>query len=396
MPTDDSKNPAQWTAEPVFLEEIGRGYGGCVYRGLFRGEPCFIKVPQADLAESVHTRTSFEDEALQLARLQRVGMPRVVHLAQASERAYVVFSLPTGRVLPEWLQTRPSEQSVLEVASALCNAVCQLHALGYVHADLAPERVVIAGTHTVQLLDHGSVHRRVPFDPASDLHGLTALLRHLSCALAEPAAGAALSAIVDACHGSDRAPSDFLRAVHARLALLHAHPPIATGLGTDQLERAVRPSAAVRRELTQLQQRFHSGALGAVSVVVAPEGAGKSRLLADFSESVRARGVHVLAVRCTNSECAPFSTIQRLLENHLRDLEASDPSTRAHYESLLRTTAGSFGARLRLLSERLDCLFEPSSPFVAQGDARAAFIDGVADFLSRYLSALGRSVLVMD
>src|SRR5262245_22683224 len=105
----------------------------------------------------------------------------------------------------------------------------------------------------------------------------------------------------------------------------------------------------MRRELAQLQQRFQSGAPGAVSIVVAPEGAGKSRLLADFSEHMRSCGVHVLSVRCSNSECAPFSAIQRLLENHLRDLDASDAKTRAHHEGLLRTAAGDFGARLRLL-----------------------------------------------
>src|ERR1700712_1718853 len=97
MPTDDSKSTGH-PDEPRLLDEVGRGHGGVVYRGLFRDEPCFVKIPPASLAETVHTRADFEHEALQLARLQRAGLPRVVHVAQPSERPYVVFALPKGQV----------------------------------------------------------------------------------------------------------------------------------------------------------------------------------------------------------------------------------------------------------------------------------------------------------
>jgi signal transduction histidine kinase/ActR/RegA family two-component response regulator/serine/threonine protein kinase len=396
MPPDDSKSFAPRPAEPVFLDEVGRGHGGTVYRGVFRDEACFIKVPPAALAETVHTRANFEREALQLARLQLAGMPRVLHLAAASERPYVVLSLPKGRVWGEWLRTKPSELTALEVASALCQGLCQLHALGYLHAQLEPEHVFVSEARAVQLLDQGSVHRQIPFDVTADVQGLAELLRRLAAVLREPEAQAAFTSIIDSCQSAARAPSDYLRALNARLALLQGRAPLATGLGLQLTARSTKQPPIVRRELAQLQQRFHTGALGPVTVVVAPEGAGKSRLLADFSESVRARGVHVLSVSCTNTECAPFSTIQCLLENHLRDLEASDPSTRSSYETLLRSAAGSFGPRLSLLSERLDSLFESRTPGLVQGDARAAFIDGLAAFLGRYLSALGRSVLILD
>ena len=355
-----------------------------------------IKVPPVALAETVHTRVGFEHEALQLARLQLSGMPRVLHLSQAGERPYVVFSRPKGKVVDEWLRTQPSEQAIYEVASSLCHALQQLHSLGYVHAEVSHSRVFVSGTGLVQLLDYGSVHRRVPFDAASDLSGLSELVRRFAKQLSDPEAGAALWSLAETCHRDGGALTELLRALHARLAILQGRALIATGLGIQHLPRHLKRPIATRRELALLQQRFHSGALGAVTVVVAPEGGGKSRLLADFSESVRARGVHVLSVSCTNTECMPFSAIQRLLENHLQDLEASDSVTRKRYESMLRDAAGSFGARLRLLSERLDSLFGPCATGLVQGDARAAFIDGLADFLSRYMTALGRSVLVMD
>jgi signal transduction histidine kinase/CheY-like chemotaxis protein len=377
---------------PTFLEEIGSGHGGVVYRGLFRDHPCFIKVPPAALADTLQTRASFEQEALQLARLQLAGMPRVLHVAHATEPAHVVLSLPQGRVFDEWLSTQPSEQAGLEVASALCSALCQLHALGYVHAEMSPEHVFVSDARTVQRAVVEQLHRRVPFDAAHDVSALGALLRRLAGSLDEPRAQAALLTIVD----TWQSPGELLRAIHARLALLQGRAAIATGLGIQHLARTARPAAAMRRELAQLQQQFHSGALGAMTVVVAPEGAGKSRLLADFAETVRARGAHVLAVSCSNAECAPFSAIQRLLEHHLRDLDASDATTKRRYEALLRTAAGSFGSRLRLLSERLASMFPPSSLSLVEGDARAAFIDGLAEFLGRYLSALGRSVLVID
>jgi len=377
---------------------MGRGHGGIVYRGVFRDEPCVIKVPAVALAETVHTRAAFEHEALQLARLQLSGMPRVLHLSQAGERPYVVFSRPKGRAVGEWLRTQPGERAIYEVASSLCNALQQLHSLGYVHAELSPNHVFIAGTGLVQLLDRGSVHRRVPFDASADLTGLCELLRRFAEPLQGSEAGAALWSLAETCQREEGSLSELLRALHARLAIMQGRALIATGLGIQHLPRHVLTNApsTTRRELAQLQQRFQSGALGAVTVVLAPEGGGKSRLLADFSESVRARGVHVLSVSCTNTEYTPFSTIQRLLENHLQDLDASDPATRQRYVSLLRGAAGSFGARLRLLSERFERLFEPCSTSLVQGDVRAAFIDGLADFLNRYMTALGQSVLIMD
>jgi len=414
LSSDDSKNVPTRTAEPIFLDEVGRGHGGIVYRGVFHDVPCLIKVPPVSLAETAHTRASFnhsggaglapqaprlptfDHEVLLLARLQLSGMARVLHLSQASERPYVVFSRPKGRVLDEWLRTQPNEQAIYEIASALCNALQQLHSLGYVHAELSPNHVFVSDALQVELLDYGSVHRRVPFDASADLNGLCELLRRLAKHLLDAHAQAALWSLAETCQGEGAALTELLRALHARLAILQGRALIATGLGIQHLPRHLKSPSATRRELAQLQQRFHSGALGAVTVVVAPEGAGKSRLLADFSESVRARGVHVLSVSCTNTECMPFSTIQRLLENHLQDLAASDQVTRQRYESVLRAAAGSFGARLRLLSERFEALFGPSSTSLVQGDVRAAFIDGLADFLSRYMTALGRSVLIMD
>jgi len=42
----------------MFLDEVGRGHGGIVYRGVFQDVPCLIKVPPVSLAETLHTRAS--------------------------------------------------------------------------------------------------------------------------------------------------------------------------------------------------------------------------------------------------------------------------------------------------------------------------------------------------
>ena len=297
MPSHDSKSVPTRAAEPAFIDEVGRGHGGIVYRGVFQGQPCFIKVPPVSLAETVQTRASFEHEALQLARLQRSGLPRVLHLAQGGERPYVVFSRPKGRVLHEWLLARPSDQAIYEVASALCHALFQLHSLGYVHAELSPSHVFVSDTLQVELLDHGSVHRRVPFEATADLNGLSELLRRCAAQLIDPESAATLLTLAESCRREGASLTELLRALHARLAILQGRALIATGLGVQHLQRYVRPGSMTRRELAQLQQRFHSGGLSAVTVLVAPEGGGKSRRCssANVSRLIKHSGVPSLS-----------------------------------------------------------------------------------------------------
>lgn len=396
MRSQDKSSAVPRTTEPTFFSEVGHGLGGVVFEGRWRNEACFIKVPPTMMAERALARATFERDVLQLSRLQLAGMPRVLHVSDAQERPYAVLAPANGFAPEAWLRSRPSKQATVEVAIALTYAICRLHAHGYVHGELTTEHVRVSETLAVQLLDLGSVHRPAQFDPSIDTTNLIHVLRRLASGVADRAGQRGLVARIDAWAEARSAPAELLRSliVHRTELSGCTQVVLSTGLNPSMLSRP-QLSRPVRVELNQLQQSFRNQTLAPVTVLLAPPGAGKTRVLSHLSELLSAQSVQVLTVCCQDSACAPFSTIQALLENHLRDLEPHDASIRARYEAMLRAAAGSFAPRLSLLSPRIQRVIErATSP--AHVEDRAAFVDGLADFLVRYLNSLDRCVIIID
>ena len=373
-------------AELVFLEETGRGQGGVVYRGTYRGQPCSIKLPEERLRVSTGAHHTFERDLLQLARLPSVGLPRVMHLAATPETPFALLELPQGQALSELLNGYLTELEALRLMLQLTLQLVDLHAAGFVHGDLSCNHILLMpGTQRLCLLDTGSVHRPIPFDPGLDTRALFTILQQLSARVGD--GNGALTRIVGALSAPDTLDT---LAEDLRSALLPL--TAASSLG------AHPPGARVRGELSLLWRRWEQARqrAGRVMVVLGAPGAGKSRLLQGFGELLRQRGVAVLSIRCNTSDWAPFSAIQRLLDRHLHEVARLPLDRRRQLESRLRAAAGPLASHLRLLSPELARLFSGSERVIQSGDAQAVFIAGLSDFLATYLESTGRSALLID
>ncbi len=388
--------------EVTLLEEVGRGPGSVVFRALHRGAGCTVKLPGERVASYPAHPHSFEQDVLQLARLTRAGLPRVLLLAETGDTPYAIIDQAEGEPLSVQLRQPLRESAALSLSNTLATCLQRLHEAGFVHGNLTSDHVLLSdGGARVTLVDKGSVTRPVPFDVRSDTRALGSLLRE--CARQIQVGGTVRGSLL-------RIADELVAGTHSDLTNVVSE---LEGLGSAGSKRhssypppsreslavsSATPSRRTRSEINLLR-RFWDHAPehgGKLIEVLGPAGSGKSRLLAVFAEQMSEEQVQVLSVKCRDSDWAPFSALKRLLEGHLAGLSLLEPARRTQLEDDLRTAAGPMASRIRLLSPRLAALFHDRGPTMDQGDAQQVFVEGMADFLARYLESSGPSVLVID
>jgi len=396
--------------EVTLLEELGRGPGSVVFRALHHGTGCTVKLPSdrpSDRAGALPRSESFEQDLLQLARLSRAGLPRVMQIGATDDTSYAILDEAEGESLSRVLRRSLSEQAAIQLALKLVASLRHLHDAGFVHGNLTPDHIVLASEGArVSLLDRGSVARPAQFDSRIDTQSLGAVLRDCADRIAEPGPGAVrLLQLAEELLLAERAD---LATVSAELEAClstgakrnSAYPaPSVESLASLPLPALTAQPRRARSELVQLQRAWERAVHGQTGVVIGllgAAGSGKSRLLAAFLDSLSSHDVPVLFVRCRNSDWAPFSALKRLLDGHLAGLAALEPSRRAEIEASLRAAAGPLASRARLLSPRLAELFRDAPVTIGEGDAQQVFVAGMADFLAKYLEWSGRSVVVID
>ncbi|MBX3157976.1 MAG: sigma 54-interacting transcriptional regulator [Deltaproteobacteria bacterium] len=192
------------TAVPLFqdryrlLRVAGRGTFGRVFEAfdVQAGEPRALKVVPAGAHEALLC-----DEYEQLARLRHPSLPRVFEVGRV-RAALPDHGLPAGAPFfaAEWIagehaDARVWDGNVVDLWALLadaCGALATIHAAGLVHADVAPQNLLVAEGRVV-LVDLGlatrfaddGTPRGTPaymapeafagrLDPRSDLYGLAA------------------------------------------------------------------------------------------------------------------------------------------------------------------------------------------------------------------------------
>ncbi len=395
--------------EVTLLEEVGRGPGSVVFRALHQGSGCTVKLP-SDRPSAVASRSSeFEQDQLQLARLSRAGLARVLQVGASDDTSYAILDESDGEPLTSVLRGPILEHDALRFALNLTSCLRELHDAGFVHGSLTPEHILLSTDGArVTLLDHGSVTRPVTFEPRVDTEALGVLLRACAHRIEQPGAGAsALLRLAEELALSERCDlTSVIAELDARVSLgrkrRSAYPaPSAESLAAlppppMPITLAARPTRSEIAQLRRLWERAAAEHRGAIVGVLGAAGSGKSRLLATFADGLSESNVQVLSVRCRNSDWAPFSALKRLLDGHLAGLAALEPERRARVEAILREAAGPLASRARLLSPRLAELFRDAPVAIPEGDAQQVFLAGMADFLSKYLEWSGRSVVVID
>ncbi|HET8938142.1 MAG TPA: ATP-binding protein [Polyangiales bacterium] len=385
--------------EVTLLEEVGRGPDSVVYKALHRGRSCSVKVPSdRPAADTSGMLTRFEQDVLALARLRRFGLPRVLQLGATDETAYAILADCAGEPLSQTLTHKLTRVQLLTVAHKLVASVKQLHAAGFVHGNLSAYSILVSGPDLdVSLEDRGSINRPMPFDARPDLRALGVALRQcLSRVTDDNDTLSRLWVRVDElASGASVDCSDVLAELDASLqgprTRSSEFPP-----PNEPLASAAAPSGT-RTELTQLLRASRRAASygGRLIEVLGPAGSGKSRLLMTYAQEI-AGDTQLLSVRCRDSDWAPFSALKRLLEGHLVGIAQLEQPRRAVLEAALRDAAGPMAAPIGLLSPRLAELFSDATRVMSEGDVQRVFVEGLAEFLIKYLDSSGPSVVVID
>ena len=137
---------------------LGSGGYGTVFAATQTSEQdaCALKVGRSTTERA---RQRFQREAEALKAIGPPLGPRFIDSGQLSDGApYLVMERLEGVSLADELAAAP-EQLPLERVAHLCelvlDALCRLHAAGWVHGDLTPDNVVVVGDKLVRLIDFG-------------------------------------------------------------------------------------------------------------------------------------------------------------------------------------------------------------------------------------------------
>jgi serine/threonine protein kinase/tetratricopeptide (TPR) repeat protein len=144
---------------------LGAGGMGEVYRAtdMKLGRDVALKVLPAEMASSPERLERFRREAQALAALDHPGIVTVYSVEEADGIHFLTMQLVEGQsldcVVPASGLTPPQ---VLEIATALAEALAAAHEKGIVHRDLKPANVMLTGDGRVKVLDFGlaKVHSR--------------------------------------------------------------------------------------------------------------------------------------------------------------------------------------------------------------------------------------------
>jgi TolB-like protein/Flp pilus assembly protein TadD len=137
---------------------IGAGGMGEVYRATDTklGREVALKVLPAEMAASPERLERFQREAKALAALDHPGIVTVYSVEEADGVHFLTMQLVEGQPLDKLIPEggMPVER-ILEVATALAEALAAAHDKGIVHRDLKPGNVMVATDGRVKVLDFG-------------------------------------------------------------------------------------------------------------------------------------------------------------------------------------------------------------------------------------------------
>jgi len=149
---------------------IGAGGMGEVYRATDTklGREVALKVLPAEMAQSPERLQRFQREAKALAALDHPGIVTVHSVEEAEGFHFLTMQLIEGRPLSERIPAGglPSTR-VVEIGSALADALAAAHAKGIVHRDLKPANVMVTRDERVKILDFGLAKVAAP-EPGAD------------------------------------------------------------------------------------------------------------------------------------------------------------------------------------------------------------------------------------
>src|SRR5271169_543871 len=137
---------------------LGAGGMGEVYRATDTklGRDVALKVLPADMAHDPERLARFRREAKALAQLDHPNIVTIHSVEESNGIHFLTMQLVEGRPLDRLIPAGglPVEQ-IVEIASALADALAAAHEKGIVHRDLKPANVMVSNEGRVKVLDFG-------------------------------------------------------------------------------------------------------------------------------------------------------------------------------------------------------------------------------------------------
>lgn len=150
-------------------QKLGEGGEGIVYRGLFNGRPCAVKVPlgiahargnawaRAQLAEALRPELARVLQARGTHVIELLGY----NLEPSNDVPFLVYELADGGSLEDELERLRGLKQLMEISRVaqclddLLVGVSQLHEKGLIHRDIKPHNILRARSGTYKLADLG-------------------------------------------------------------------------------------------------------------------------------------------------------------------------------------------------------------------------------------------------
>jgi serine/threonine protein kinase/tetratricopeptide (TPR) repeat protein len=140
------------------VDKIGAGGMGEVYRATDTklGRDVALKVMPADMARDPDRLARFQREARAVAALNHPHIVTIYSVEEADGVHFLTMELVEGQSLDSLIPASGlSVEQVVEIASALADALAAAHEKGIVHRDLKPANVMVTTEGRVKVLDFG-------------------------------------------------------------------------------------------------------------------------------------------------------------------------------------------------------------------------------------------------
>ncbi len=384
--------------------ELGHGAYSVVYRALWNGTPCAVKLPRTP---GRWTRSVYR-EAVSLARVRHPALPRVLGVGEIGELVWIAMELVEGETLADRIAKRPLDgDELFDVVTRLVDALAAVHAVRLVHRDVKPRNVIVQPSGAIRLIDFGFA---IPLDKApSDVAGtlgyaapeqlrMPARVDHradlyavgriiLECQEANDASFrdplAKIAQRLVAPNPDDRYAS--ARALALELSNVEAGGSV-LGPKAYANTREVRPLVGregERRRLATAWSKVDLHRAGSVVMLRGTRGSGKSHLLEASVSDARRDGSVVLTARCREGD-APLATLRSIFER----MAATDAM-----RSLHEVANGDLAKLVTIVAPQLERSPEETHGFRTTSDA---FAEAVAELLVRLARRLQRMMLVID
>ncbi len=161
------------------LDKLGEGGMGVVYRAedMRLGRNVAIKVLPAELASSPERLERFQREAKALAALDHPGIVTVYSVEESAGLHFLTMQLVEGEPLDQLISEGGlGVERILEIGTAVAEALAAAHEKGIVHRDLKPSNIMVSDDGRSKVLDFGlAKFSALPSDPALDTQMPTAL-----------------------------------------------------------------------------------------------------------------------------------------------------------------------------------------------------------------------------